>query len=91
VITNWSQPNSKYYPGNCLERLRDTTKILCLSTDRDLNPGHLEYEAGELTSRVRPGSMEGKKIKRTRKQRKNKRGRYKDAEIKITDKKPCRR
>jgi hypothetical protein len=49
-----------------------------------LNPGHLEYEAGELTSRVRRGSMEGKKLKRTRKQRKNKRGRYKDAEIKIT-------
>jgi hypothetical protein len=51
-----SWPNIKYYPGIFLEKLRKTTKDLSQdmrSTDRDLNPGSVKYEAGVLTTEPR--------------------------------------
>jgi hypothetical protein len=50
----WSWPNSRYYPGICLEGLRQITKNLgqdSRPSGRDLNPGPPEYEAGMLTTR----------------------------------------
>jgi hypothetical protein len=44
----------RYYPGIRLEGPRKTTKILSqdsMSSDRDMNPGPLEYEARVLTTR----------------------------------------
>jgi hypothetical protein len=46
----------RFYPGNRLEGLRKTKKIISQdnrSPGRDLNPGPPEYEAGMLTTRPR--------------------------------------
>jgi hypothetical protein len=48
-----SWPNSRYYPGICLERLKKTMKTLSQdsrSPGRDLNPEPPEYEARVLTT-----------------------------------------
>jgi hypothetical protein len=46
----------RYYPGICLEGLREITENLSQdsrSSCRDLKPGLPEYEAGVLTTRKR--------------------------------------
>jgi hypothetical protein len=53
---NWPWYNLKYYPGTCLEGLRNTTKKLNQRgrfSGRDLSPGRAEYKAGVLTNRPR--------------------------------------
>jgi hypothetical protein len=48
-----SWPNLRYYPGICLEGLRETMKNVSQdsqSAGQDLKPGPSEYKAGVLTA-----------------------------------------
>jgi hypothetical protein len=67
LITNWegcgrkwSWPNSRHYPGICLEGLRKTTETLTEDSrfpDRDLYPGSPEYAAGVSTTQPRRSNL----------------------------------
>jgi hypothetical protein len=48
----WTWPNLRYFPGVCMERMREITKNLSQdsrSPGEDLNPGPHKYEKGVVT------------------------------------------